>query len=273
MTGYVITAFLIMFTGVYFMIYNLSYGYPYFSYALSSVMMVLLVITPVLTMRSFAEERRSRTDQLLFTSPVTISNIVLGKFAAMAAVFLIPNIVFCLFPLMIKMQGSTYLPADYVSIFHFYLLGCVFISIGMFCSSLTESPVIAAVMTFGASLILYLWDYLMSYLPSGAAANLAAIIIILILLAVLLNHITKNKYLSFGLCALCIIAVIILFIVDSGWFEYLLSDIFGSLSLTSGFESATDNSIFDISSVITSLSVIGVFIFLTIQSIEKRRWS
>lgn len=80
MTGYVLIAFLVTFTGVYFMIYNLSQGYPYFSYTLSSIMLALLVLVPVLTMRSFAEERKSKTDQLLFTSPVKISSIVIGKY-------------------------------------------------------------------------------------------------------------------------------------------------------------------------------------------------
>ena len=80
MTGYVFIAFLVLFVGIYFMAYNLMSGYPYFSYTLSSIMLVLLVLVPVLTMRSFAEERKSKTDQLLFTSPVKISSIVIGKY-------------------------------------------------------------------------------------------------------------------------------------------------------------------------------------------------
>ncbi len=175
MTGYVLIAFLVTFTGVYFMIYNLSQGYPYFSYTLSSIMLVLLVLVPVLTMRSFAEERKSKTDQLLFTSPVKISSIVIGKYLAMVTVYLLPNLLFCLFPLIIKMQGNAYLQSDYASIFQFFLMGCVFIAVGMFFSSLTESPIIAAVSTFAATLVLYIWEYLVNYLPSGAVSNFIAL--------------------------------------------------------------------------------------------------
>ena len=132
MTGYALIAFLITFVGIYFMIYNIGYGYPYFAYTLSGVMLILLVLVPVITMRSFAEEKKNRTDQLLFTSPIKIRDIVLGKYAAMVSVFFVPNVVFCLFPLIIKTMGNSSLLSDYVSLMEFFLMGCAFIAIGMF---------------------------------------------------------------------------------------------------------------------------------------------
>ena len=180
MTGYALIAFLITFVGIYFMIYNIGYGYPYFAYTLSGVMLILLVLVPVITMRSFAEEKKNRTDQLLFTSPIKIRDIVLGKYAAMVSVFFVPNVVFCLFPLIIKTMGNSSLLSDYVSLMEFFLMGCAFIAIGMFFSSVTESPMIAAVITFAVTLILYIWDTLIGYLPSSAFANLAVLIVIVI---------------------------------------------------------------------------------------------
>ena len=150
------------------MIYNIGYGYPYFAYTLSGVMLILLVLVPVITMRSFAEEKKNRTDQLLFTSPIKIRDIVLGKYAAMVSVFFVPNVVFCLFPLIIKTMGNSSLLSDYVSLMEFFLMGCAFIAIGMFFSSVTESPMIAAVITFAVTLILYIWDTLIG----SSAANI-----------------------------------------------------------------------------------------------------
>ncbi len=204
MTGYALIAFLITFVGIYFMIYNIGYGYPYFAYTLSGVMLILLVLVPVITMRSFAEEKKNRTDQLLFTSPIKIRDIVLGKYAAMVSVFFVPNVVFCLFPLIIKTMGNSSLLSDYVSLMEFFLMGCAFIAIGMFFSSVTKSPMIAAVITFAVTLILYIWDTLIGYLPSSAFANLAVLIVIVICGALLLHHVNKNKYLSIGLAAVAV---------------------------------------------------------------------
>ena len=149
MTGCAFAAFLTVIGGVYFMVYNLTSGYPYFSYSLSGVIFAVLITVPVLSMKCFAEERKYKTDQLLLTSPVSLTKIILGKYFAMITVFAIPCLIYCLFPLIIKFQGNAHLLVDYSSILAFYLLGCVFIGIGMFLSSLTESPVIAAISTFG----------------------------------------------------------------------------------------------------------------------------
>ena len=92
MTGYVLIAFLVIFTGIYFMAYNLNSGYPYFSYVLMNINYVLIIIIPMLTMRSFAEERKNKTDQLLLAAPVKLFDIVMGKYLAMATVFAVPDL-------------------------------------------------------------------------------------------------------------------------------------------------------------------------------------
>ena len=116
MIGSVFIAVLLVFTGIYFLAYNLNAGYPYFAYTLGGSLIVFLVTIPILTMKSFSEEQKSKTDQLLFTAPVSLTRIVLGKYLAMITVFLIPNLIFCLYPLIIKLQGTAYLVADYTAI-------------------------------------------------------------------------------------------------------------------------------------------------------------
>ena len=169
MIGCVFVAFLVLFTGIYFTAYNLTAGYPYFSYTLSGSLIVFIVGIPLITMRSFSEERKNKTDQLLLTAPVSLTKVVLGKYFAMATVVAVPNLIFCLFPLIIKMNGTAYLKVDYISIGVFFLLGCVYLAIGMFLSTLTESQIIAFVSTFGVLLLLYLWNGIVSFRLHGRA--------------------------------------------------------------------------------------------------------
>ena len=116
MIGCAFAAVLTVIGGVYFMVYNLTSGYPYFSYSLSGVIFAVLITVPVLSMKCFAEERKNKTDQLLLTSPVPLTKIILGKYFAMITVFAIPCLIYCLFPLIIKFQGNAHLLVDYSSI-------------------------------------------------------------------------------------------------------------------------------------------------------------
>ena len=221
MTGCVFIAFLVMFTGIYFMAYNLNAGYPYFSYTLSGSLIVFLVGIPLLTMRSFSEERKTKTDQLLLTAPVSLTKVVLGKYFAMVTVLAVPNVIFCLFPLLIKLQGTAYLLVDYSSIAVFFLLGCVYLAIGMFMSSLTESQIIAFISTFGILLLLYLWDGILSFLPSSAFSGMIGILLILTLIVVYIYHMTKNWMLAAGIEAVGIVTALIVYFVKSSLYECL----------------------------------------------------
>lgn len=273
MVGCVFVAFLVAFTGIYFTAYNLNAGYPYFSYTLSGSLIVFIVGIPLITMRSFAEERKNKTDQLLLTAPVSLTKIVLGKYLAMISVVAIPNLIFCLFPLLIKMNGTAYLKTDYISIGVFFLLGCVYVAIGMFMSALTESQMIAFITTFGLLLILYLWNGIIGFLPSSAIGSLIGLIVVFTLIIAYVYHMTENWMLSAVLEVLGIVASVATYIVKSSLFENLLTKILGKLALVDVFTDITNNHIVDITGIVLYLSVIAIFIVLTIQAIQKRRWS
>ncbi len=273
MVGCVFVAFLVAFTGIYFTAYNLNAGYPYFSYTLSGSLIVFIVGIPLITMRSFAEERKNKTDQLLLTAPVSLTKIVLGKYLAMISVVAIPNLIFCLFPLLIKMNGTAYLKTDYISIGVFFLLGCVYVAIGMFMSALTESQMIAFITTFGLLLILYLWNGIIGFLPSSAIGSLIGLIVIFTIIIAYVYHMTENWMLSAVLEVIGIVASVATYIVKSSLFENLLTKILGKLALADVFTDITNNHIVDITGIVLYLSVIAIFIVLTIQAIQKRRWS
>ena len=273
MTGCVFIAFLVMFTGIYFMAYNLNAGYPYFSYTLSGSLIVFLVGIPLLTMRSFSEERKTKTDQLLLTAPVSLTKVVLGKYFAMVTVLAVPNVIFCLFPLLIKLQGTAYLLVDYSSIAVFFLLGCVYLAIGMFMSSLTESQIIAFISTFGILLLLYLWNGILSFLPSSALSGMIGILLILTLIVVYIYHMTKNWMLAAGIEAVGIAAALIVYFVKSSLYENLLTKLLGRLALADVFMNISSSNIVDVSGLLLYVSILIIFVFLTIQTIQKRRWS
>ncbi len=166
-TGWLFIGLTLALFGLYFFVYNLSYGYPYVSYSLSAISFIFMVTVPLLTMRVFAEERKNRTDQLLLTSPVSVGQIVLAKFLAVAAVYTICILVIGIAPLVLRLFGEAPLAESYVGIFGFWLYGLSFIAIGVFLSACTESQVIAAVLTFIFIFLGYMMQSICSVLSSS----------------------------------------------------------------------------------------------------------
>lgn len=273
MTGYICVAALVVFVGIYFMAYNLFAGYPYFSYTLGASLFVFMVIVPLLTMRSLSEERHSRTDQLLLTSPTTVAEVVLGKYFAMLTVYLAPVLLCCLCPLIIKMNGTAHLKADYAALLAFFLLGAVEIAVGLLISSLTESQVIAAVGTFAVLLVLHLWDGLISYLPVTALGSLLGLLMILILLCFLLQSFADNWKVTAAALGVGGAAILGGYLVKPEFFEGLLPDALGKFSLVSAFDSFANEHVFDLPGLLLYLSLIALLLFLTTQVIQKRRWN
>lgn len=273
MTGWMFVAALTAFTGIYFMARNLYYGDPYFASSLGSTLFVLMVMVPILTMRSMAEERRSRTDQLLFTAPASVTSVVLGKYFAMLTVLAVPVAIGCLCPLIIKLNGTAFLKADYAAILAYFLLGAVEIAAGLFISALTESQVLAAVGTFGVLLVLYLWDGLVDYLPATAAGSLMGLLVLLALVCFLANALSNHWKVTLGtfLVGAAAIACGWSFAKDS--FTGLLPNALGKFSLLAVFDSFSVDHVFDVRGMLLYLSLIALFVFLTVQVIQKRRWN
>ena len=266
MTGYVFIAFLTMFMGIYFMVYN-------FSYTLNSTLMILMIAVPILTMRSMADERRSRTDQMLLTSPVSLWGIIMGKYLSMITIFAVPMAIACLCPLIIKANGTAYLAEDYASILAFFLLGCVYIAIGLFISSLTESQLIAAAGTFGILLLLILWPGLLSFMPTTALGSLAGLLILWSLVCFVMYRLTSHVPLALGLEALGVMGLAGTYLVKQSLLEHALTDILGKIVLTDVFNNIAGTHILDIGGLVYYVSAAAILLFLTVQSTQKRRWS
>jgi len=156
--GLLFIAVTLFFVGLYFFIYNMLQGSPYFAYAVSSVVIFFLISVPILTMRVLAEEKRNKTDQLILTAPVSVGDIVMGKFLALLTIFAIPTAIISVYPLIMSRFGNVPMAEGYIAILGFFLYGMLCIAIGVLISSLTESQVISSVLTF---LVLFLF-YMMN---------------------------------------------------------------------------------------------------------------
>ena len=175
--GWLYVAVMITVMGIYFILSNLLIGYPTISYVLQSVVFLIVFTIPILTMRSLSEERKYKTDQLILTSPVTVSGIVLGKYLALVTVFVIPLAVIGITPLILMMSGDFQIGLSYTSLLGFFLYGCLGLAIGLLVSSLTESVVISAVLTLVIMFAGYIMSGLCSIISSSATTTFAGYIV------------------------------------------------------------------------------------------------
>ncbi|SFB20952.1 ABC-2 type transport system permease protein [Acetitomaculum ruminis DSM 5522] len=272
MTGYVFMAFFVAVVGIYFLAYNLNYGYPYFTYSLSSASFVYIIIVPILTMRIIAEERKQKTDQLLLTAPVSIVKIILGKYLSLLAILAIPIAMFCLYPLILTQFGKINFQMTYTGILGYFLLGATFMAVGMFISSITESMVIAAVLSFGVLFLSYMCTGLADFISSEASASYIGFMLIAILVGVIMYIMTANYTMSAVICLALMVADTVLYFVKSSLFESALPNMLNALSLTKKF-SDLSSGMFDLTAIVYYISVSGLFIFFTVQSVQKRRYS
>ena len=271
-SGYVFGAFLLLFAGIYTTDINLNAGLTNFEYVLDYMCIIFLIIVPILTMRVVAEERRQRTDQLLYSLPLTMTEVVLGKYGALLVVFLAPMAVIGVYPLILSAFGNVYLPTAYSAWLGFFLLGATLLAIGMFISSLTESQAVAAGLCFVVMLVNYFITSLAGFISTTAFASFAAFTVVILALAGIVWFMTRSGLAS-GVLALVLEAVLLFFYAgDTSAFEGLFPEVMENLSLFDQFYQFV-NGVFDLRAVVYLLSVSGLFLFLTVQSLEKRRWS
>ena len=275
MMGYLLTAFLLAASGIYFLALNLGYGLTDFGYyTLYRTIFMLLLYFPVLAMRSLAEERRARTDQLLLTSPVSVWGIVVGKYLALCTVFALPCLADGIMIVVLWLLGGTASAcgANFAALLCYFLLGCAAIAVCEFCSGLTENQIIAAVMGFSALLLAYMMPSLRTMFTTGSAVALALFTAIAAVLSVVAGLRSKSFTLGCLSFAGCCVALTALFLLKSSWLTEAFSAVLNALCLFTPFEEFV-NSSFSIPTLVYYLTVAAVFLFFTAQGLEKRRWN
>ena len=272
MTAYVFGAFLLLFIGIGSMLYNLRSAVSNFEFVLSFASIIFVVIVPVLTMRCLSEERKQKTDQLLYSLPISTTQVVLGKYGALLVVFFIPMCFVALYPLLFSRFGEVYLPTAYGSLAAFFLLGAALLSVGVFLSSLTDSQGLAAGLGIGTILLNYYCVSLSEYVTSTAAGSLVTFLVLLAALGLLFRALTRNNAMAIGVFLVGCAGLAGVYLLDSAALEGLLPGIMKQISLFERFYTFV-NGVFDLTGVVYYLSVIVFFLFLTVQSLEKRRYN
>lgn len=272
LTAYVFGAFLLAFTGIGALMYNINAAVSNFEYVLDFCSIVFVVIVPILTMRVIAEERKQKTDQLLYSLPITTTQVILGKYLALLVVYAIPLCIISFYPLIFRKYGEVYLLTAYGSILAFFIMGAALIALGVFISSLTENQGFAAGIGIAVILLNYFSVTLSEYVSSTAYSSLGSMFVIVVLLAIVIKKLTKNDALAYGVGGVLIAGLMITYFADMERLEGLLPDIMTKLSLFKQF-SYFVNGIFDMTAIVYFLSVIAFFLFLSVQSLEKRRYN
>ena len=272
LTAYVFGAFLLLIVGIGSMLYNLQAAVSNFEYVLSFSSMVFAVIVPILTMRVIAEERKQKTDQLLYSLPISTTKVVVGKYLALLVLYLIPLAIISTYPLIFSQYGEVYLLTSYGSLIAYFIMGVALIAIGVFVSSLTENQGFAAGIGIAAILFNYFSVSLAEYVSATAVGSSIVLFVLAGVLGWIIKHLTRNDNLGYGVGLTLMAAVVAVFWIDSSKLEGLVPEIMKQLSLFDRFETFV-NGVFDMTAIVYFVSVIIFFLFLSVQSLEKRRYN
>ena len=272
LTAYVFGAFLLAFVGIGAMLYNIRAAVSNFEYVLSFGCLIFVVIVPILTMRVITEERKQKTDQLLYSLPITTTQVILGKYLALLIIYLIPLCIISLYPLVFAQFGDVYLLTAYGSLLAFFILGAALIALGVFISSLTDNQGFAAGIGIAVILLNYYCVSLSEYISSTAFGSLVAICVLILILCVVINHLTKNDKVAYGTGFVLFAATMLTYYLDSERFEGLLPSLMEKVSLFERFYSFV-NGVFDMTAIVYYVTFAVFFLFLSVQSLEKRRYN
>ena len=269
--GYVVLAVLLLTAGILCTVLNVVQKSPYFSTTLYYLQFALVLVAPLLTMRSLTEERKNRTDQLLYSLPIPLWKIVLGKYFAMVSVLGVACLIIALYPLLLSLFGMGNFPTAYSMLFGFFLLGAALIAVSMLLSSLTDNLVVSVVLSvLGIAALFFIDTFVMKFVVVGAVPSLVVFILLALLIALAVWAFTKNSYFSAFVALLLVLPQIVIFAVNSSLYDGLLYRVARHISLFYRYE-VFDKNIFDLTSIVYYLSVAVLFLYATWQMMERRR--
>jgi len=272
MMGYIFLAFMTILMGLFFTLLTLMSSNANFQSVLNNTTIFFLFLIPILTMRLFSEEARHKTDQLLFTSPLTVTQIVLGKFFAALTVFLLAAGISALFPLMVSRFAESMPVARIVGAYIGWLLvGVSCIAVGVFISVLTENQIIAAVGTFAAIFAMFLMEAFAMSMPTTAFASLMFVGLIIIGVAGIWFNSTRNILSSVIVGIIGIAVAVGLYLFNNLIFDGIIVRALRWFSVYARYD-AFALGLINISDIAYYVAFIALFIYLSINVIEKRRW-
>ena len=270
--GYVFTAFMALVAGIYISGDCLRGGSANFSGVIGSMSFIYLIIIPILTMRVLAEERRQKTEQLLYALPVSMGQVVVGKYLALISVLAVPTVIIAIYPPILNFFGDVDLLGAYCALIGFYLCGCALCAVGVFLSSLADNQAIAAGITFVAMLLLFFLSSLANLVSTSPAATLLAAAILVALFGALAYSLTRSKKASIAITGGLEAILLLLYLLFKDRFTGVFPAVMKKLSVFDRYYVFLDG-VFDLTGLVYILSFIAIFLLLTTLSMEKRRWN
>ena len=153
-TAYVVMAVFFFFSGLFFNAYVFASNSTSMTYVFSNMFYIIMFIIPIITMKSFAEEKKQKSDQALLTSPCSLTEIVLGKFLGAFIMFALCCAIFLVYAVVISFFAAPQWSVILCTLLGTLLLGGSLIAINVFISAMTESQVVAAVLGMGVGLLI-----------------------------------------------------------------------------------------------------------------------
>ena len=273
MVGYAFLAFMILLVGMFFIFVNIFPASGNFGGTLASSGILFFILVPILTMRLFSEETRHKTDQLLFTSPLTVAQIVVGKFLAAFSLFLIGVGATVLFPLIMRRFTADGLPASQIvgSYIGFILVGAACIAVGMFISVLTDNQIIAAVATFAAIYVMFIMESIAMTMPISTAASLVFVAVVILAVAAIWYYSTRHWISSAVLAVLGVSVAVGLYIYDNLIYDAIIVRALLWFSIYTRFH-ILSHGVLNLADLVYYFSFAALFVYLTMNIIEKRKW-
>jgi ABC-2 type transport system permease protein len=264
--------FFLLAAGIFFFFSNLYARSSNFTGFLGSILFIYLFAIPLLTMRLFSEERRQKTDQLLLTSPVSVPEIVLGKFLAAFAVYLMTLLVTVIYVIVIAIFGDLAVWETLGSYIGFILLGASYIAVGVFISAGTENQLTAALVTFFSLMMIWLIDPLSQSVPADMVSGIISAAALALALCIFIYFNTKNFYITAGAALAGAVVITALYFINQDIYLGFIRKFLSWFSLNKRYENFSMGML-KLDSLVYYISFSGLFLFLTVRLIEKRRWN
>lgn len=270
--GYLFIGFFLFIIGLYCFVQNISNESANFGMSLYGMRFFFILLIPMVTMRIMAEENHQKTDQLLFTSPVSVFKIIAGKYLAVVSLFAIVIAIICTYPMVLKAYGIINLKQSYSSILAFFLMGCTYLAIGMFISSVTENQAFAAILTFVVVLVTSFSSLIGQIIPADSKTAMIVFALLVLIVAWIVYVLLHNALFSFLVGIAGETAVILIYLLKPSLYDGAVLNFFNWMTVSSRMDDFVYG-MFNVSSIVYYLSVSILFFFLTVQAIKKRRWS
>ena len=270
--GAVYTGLFLLLAGYFFVSGHLFTGSSFYTTYMQNILFLHLLTVPLLTMRLLSEERGRGTDKLLLSAPVSVSAVVLAKYLAACTVFLVTVLFTLVYAAIVAVYGDLAVGEVIGAYIGYVLLGACFISVGLFVGGQVESQVNAAFLTFVALLALWLIDGIREIAPADERSGLLFVLALIALAGIYVYAVTTSVRLSAAVAALAGAAAGIVYLGEPSLFSDLISRILLAVSPVNRYPEFRLG-ILRLSSVVFYVSFAAVFVFLTIQNMERRRWT